>query len=451
MSYKTRLFIPAVVAALGGFLFGYDTGVISSAIVFLKRTFPFTSFEEEMIVGILSFGAILGAMVGGPISDYIGRKKTILISSATYILAAFVQAFAPSISVIVVGRLIVGCGIGMSVTVGPLYIAELAYREKRGMLVICYQLAITLGILASYFFGYLVAHSQNWHLLFLIAIIPAGLQFLIMLFLPESPRWFIGLGRKDEAIAILKKYRASEQDVHLEVEHIDQNMSHGIALWEDLAQPAVKAALLVGVTVTVVQQATGINAVLYYAPTIFEFAGFSLKGAAFLASSAIGIFNVLMTLLAFYLIDKVGRKPLLTIGLTGIILTLLLLSVGFLLHSSELKATITLIALVLFVGFFAISLGAIGFLLNSEIYPLKVRGKAMGIAICSNWIANFIITASFLTLVKTFGQSITFCIYALIGLLGLFFVLKKVPETKGKSLEEIEVFFENEVKKPMQQ
>jgi sugar porter (SP) family MFS transporter len=446
MSYNTRLFIPAIFAALGGFLFGYDTGVISSAIVFLKESFSFSPFEEEMIVGILSFGAILGAMIGGPISDTIGRKKTILISSLIYIIAAFLQAFAPTISMLILGRLIVGTGIGISVTVGPLYIAELAYREKRGMLVICYQLAITIGILVSYYFGFLVADTKNWPLLFLVAAVPAATQFLGMLFLPESPRWFIGRGRREEARAILKKYRSSEQDVELEIKHVEENIKHNVATWEDLTKPVVKAALLVGVTVTVVQQATGINAVLYYAPTIFEFAGFSIQGAAFLASTAIGVFNVLMTILAFYLIDRVGRRPLLLVGLTGIVCTLVLLSIGFLLDSDILKATITLIALILFVGFFATSLGAIGFLLNSEIYPLKVRGKAMGIAICANWAANFIITASFLTLINTLGKTITFSIYAIIGFLGFLFVLKKVPETKGKSLEEIENFFESTAK-----
>jgi sugar porter (SP) family MFS transporter len=437
------LAIVSAVAAIGGLLFGYDTGVISGAILYIKQQYVLTTFQEEIIISIVSLGAVFGALSGGPLSDRIGRKKIVLASSLVFIISAIGLSFSGSVNQLIFWRLIVGFAIGVSSATAPLYIAELAPRTIRGGLVTINQLFITIGILASYLIGLLFVDTQSWRLMFAIAAIPAAIQFTVMCFFPESPRYLTNIGDTKGALKILTRFRGNEEDAALEIQHIEKMISSRKPRWSELLSKKVRPALLAGVGVTVIQQITGINTIIYYAPTIFRFAGFGSDRAALLATTWVGVVNVLMTFVAIYLLDKVGRKPLLLLGLGGMVVSLLVLGIGFSLSASTaVVGVISLVCLFTYIASFASSLGPVGWLLNSEIYPLHIRGKAMGVATCANWVSNFIVTATFLNLIHFLGKGGTFWLYGLIGFLGFFFIWKKIPETKGKSLEEIEEFWQ---------
>ena len=433
----------SLVAALGGLLFGYDTGVISGAILFIKKEFVLTIFQQELIIGMVSLGAVFGAICGGPFSDKYGRKKIVLAASIIFIVSALGLSFSDSVTEMIIWRFIVGVAIGISSTTAPLYIAELAPSKIRGALVSINQLAITIGILVSYLIGLLFVHTESWRIMFGIAVIPAAVQFIVMSFFPESPRSLINHNKSKEALAILTHYRGSKHAAEKEVleiqKHKEKRAAQKQSHFKELLGKSLRLPLMAGLGITIIQQITGINTIIYYAPTIFQFAGFESNRAAILATTWVGTINVLMTFLAIYLIDKVGRKPLLIWGLSGMILSLIALGIGFSYQGGEqVIGTISMITLLTYIACFAFSLGPIAWLLNSEIYPLHLRGAAMGVATCTNWIFNFIVTVTFLNLIHLLGKSGTFWLYAIVGIIGLIFVIKKIPETKGKSLEEIE-------------
>ena len=304
----------------------------------------------------------------------------------------------------------------------------------RGALVTLNQLAITIGILGAYLIGLLLVDTQSWRLMFGLAAIPAALQFLVMSFFPESPRFLTKIGNTKRAFKVLKRFRGTEEDVALEIAHIEKMGKKQKAHWKELFNQRVRPALLAGIGLTVIQQVTGINTIIYYAPTIFQFAGFTSDRAALLATSWVGVVNVLVTFVAIYLLDKVGRKPLLLFGLGGMILSLIVLGLGF--HTNALPneavGLIAIICLFVYIASFAYSLGPGGWLINSEIYPLHIRGIAMGIATCANWLSNFLITSTFLNLVNFLGKTATFWLYAFIGIFGMLFIWRRVPENKSK-------------------
>lgn len=440
---KFLLILISIMAAIGGFLFGYDTGVISDAILFIKEEYAVSSTQESLIVSIVSLGAIAGALLAGPANDRFGRKKVVITSSIFFILSALALAWSPTVSWIIVGRLIVGVAIGVTSATAPVYIAELSPRSMRGALVSLNQLCITIGILIAYLAGYAFASVSGWREMFAIAAIPAAIQLIFMFFFPESPRYLVTHGHREKAQKILERFRGSPEDARLECEHIIKvDEEEGRLPGRAVFSKSVRPALIAGVGLTVIQQVTGINTIIYFAPTIFKFAGFATNKTAILASLCVGIVNVVMTFLAIYLLDRWGRKPLLILGLSGMIVSLGLLGSGFLFASTNpLVGWIALIAMLAYIACFAFSLGPIGWLINSEIYPLKIRGRAMGIATCANWIANFAVTYSFLFFINNIGKAFTFWMYGLIGILGLYFIIRLIPETKYKSLEEIEEFF----------
>lgn len=436
------LAIISAVAAIGGLLFGYDTGVISGAILYIKQDYALSTFQEELIISMVSLGAIFGALVGGPLCDKLGRKKVVLASSLVFIISAIGLSLSDGANQLIFWRLIVGFAIGISSTTAPLYIAELSPRSIRGGLVTINQLFITIGILASYLIGLVFVDTQSWRIMFAIAMIPAAIQFIVMCFFPESPRYLTNIGDKTKALSILKRFRGTEEDAALEIAHIEKMMRRRKPHWKELLSKSIRPALLAGVGVTFIQQITGINTIIYYAPTIFKFAGYHSDQAALLATTWVGVVNVLMTFVAIYLLDKIGRKPLLLFGLGGMVLALIVLGIIFFQTANDaIVSIICLASLFLYISCFAFSLGPIGWLLNSEIYPLHIRGKAMGVAISANWISNFIVTVTFLNLILLLGKSGTFWLYGLIGFLGLIFIWRRVPETKAKSLEEIEEFW----------
>ncbi len=434
------------ITAIAGLLFGYDTGVISSAILFIRKDYVLTTTQESLIVAIVSLGAILGALIGGPLSDRVGRKKIVIASSILFILSSISLAWSPTIEWLIIGRLVVGIAIGVSSATAPLYISELAPRSFRGALVTLNQLFITIGIFLAYIAGLALAQSHGWRTMFVLAAVPAFLQFVVMLFFPESPRWLVFKNRIEEAKTILTRYRGSREDVELEVAHIQKHAGEKEGTWSDLLSKKARPSIIAGVGLTCIQQATGINTVIYFAPTIFQFAGFKSDIAAISATFWVGLINVLATFIAIYLLDKAGRKPLLTVGLSGMIVSLLTLGFGFFLPTpspefGNLVGWISLVSLIFYVACFAFSLGPNGWLINSEIYALNIRGRAMGLATCANWATNFIVTFTFLRLIGAMGKGGTFWLYALVGVFGLWFIKKKIPETKGKSLEEIEDFW----------
>lgn len=443
-SIKQRwlLAIISSVAAIGGLLFGYDTGVISGAILYIQQEYPITVFQEELIISMVSLGAVFGALLGGPLSDRLGRKKIVLSSSLVFIVSAIGLSLSRGVSELIFWRLLVGFAIGVSSATAPLYIAELSPRYIRGALVTINQLFITIGILASYLIGLLFVKSESWRLMFALAAAPAAFQFIVMSFFPESPRYLTKMGKKKQAFSVLKRLRGTEEDASLEIAHIEKMITKKKPHCSELLSKKMRPALLAGIGVIVIQQITGINTIIYYAPTIFKFAGFASNKAALIATTCVGTINVLMTFVAIYLLDKVGRKPLLFFGLGGMVLSLLALGIGFAQTGNEtVVGYISLLSLFTYIASFACSLGPIGWLLNSEIYPLHIRGRAMGIATSTNWIANFIVTATFLNLIHFLGKSGTFWLYGAIGFLGIFFIWRWVPETKAKSLEEIEEFW----------
>ncbi len=428
----------AALSALGGLLFGYDTGVISGAILFIRQDFALSDFTVGLVVSAVLIGAVIGAAIGGDVSDHFGRRKVIIAAAVIFALGAVGTATVPDVSLLILGRIAVGVAIGIASEVTPLYISEMSPSSMRGSLVSLNQLAITIGIVVSYLVDFSLSVFQGWRYMLVLAAVPAVILGIGMLPLPDTPRWLINHNEADKARKVLKRIRGKD-DVEGEVKEIQDGLKKQQGGRAELFNPLVKPALIIGVSLAIFQQVTGINTVIYYAPTIFQFAGITSASSAILATVAVGVVNVILTIVAILLLDRVGRRPLLLIGLAGMSLSLTLLGAVFFLPSllSSL-GDLAVIGLMLYVGSFAIGLGPVFWLLISEIYPLRVRGLAMSIASEANWGSNLIIALTFLTLVQLLGRSGTFWLYALVGVGAWVFAFLLVPETKGKTLEEIE-------------
>jgi sugar porter (SP) family MFS transporter len=383
-------------------------------------------------------GAASAALGGGRLSDRLGRRVTLMLTSVIFMLGALICAFAGSFETLLVGRTIVGLGIGLASTTVPVYISEVSPPKARGWQVSLFQLAITIGILVAYLVDYMFAASAGWRWMLGLAVVPGLILGLGMLYLPESPRWLAKRGQTDKALEILRRIRGSS-NVADEFQEIQSTLAQGgeRGHWSDLVSPAVRPALVVGIGLAVFQQITGINTVIYYAPTILQSAGISSASGAILATAGIGVVNVVMTLVSMWLIDRMGRRPLLLTGTAGIVATLGILGFAFLKPGGGL-ARVAVVTLMAYVASFAISLGPIFWLLISEIYPLKIRGLAEGTAAASNWAANLLVSLTFLTLVQALGPARTFWLYALFGVAAWIFSYYLVPETKGRTLEQIE-------------
>ncbi len=429
----------SVIAAFAGLLFGYHSSVISGAILFISEQMNFTFFQEEIIVSTLLVGALLGAILGGLITDNIGRKNSLFVCAFLFIIGTIFLCIANSFSQLLIGRFIVGIGIGIASLTAPLYISEMAPTEHRGALVSINQLAITFGILLSYGIDYFFSEIKDWREMFAFSFIPTAIFLLGLFFIPETPTWLAGKGRRHKAEKILRKVhrtKADDTDVILE----EKEGSEEIVKWSHLFEKSIRPALLVGIGISIFQQITGINTIIYYAPRIFQFAGFESASIAILATMGLGAVNFIMTIIAIWIIDIVGRKPLLLIGLSGMVLSLGTLAYCILTKTTS-DDTASVVSLMFYVAFFAISIGPIAWLIISEIYPAGIRGRAMGIATFANWVFNYFVSLTFLSLLSFFGVGGTFLLYAIIGLFAIWFVYKKVPETKGKTFEQIQMFW----------
>jgi SP family galactose:H+ symporter-like MFS transporter len=440
---RAYVFLAAAFAGLGGLLFGYDTGVISGALLFLKNDFTLTSTDLGIIVSGVLAGAATGALSGGRLADIFGRRRLLIVTAIIFAVGAVLCAAAPSALDLILGRIVVGLGIGLASGTVPVYISEISPAKDRGWQVSLFQLAITVGILLAYLVDYLFAAIQGWRWMLGLAVVPAAIFGLGMYFLPESPRWLVKQGRRSEAKEVLARVRGTS-DVGAELDEIERSFvgsgEHGS--FSDLFHASLRPALVVGIGLAIFQQVTGINTVIYYAPLIIQSAGISSASGAILATAGIGLVNVLMTVVAIWLIDREGRRPLLLTGIAGMAITLGLLGLVFRMnvHSGGL-AWLAVIGMMVYVASFAISLGPIFWLLISEIYPLKIRSSAEGLAATFNWGSNLVVTLTFLSLLQILGATWTFWLYGIMAVAAWIFSYFYVPETKGRTLEEIEQFW----------
>lgn len=428
-------------AAVGGLLFGFDTGVIAGAMLFIVPEFHLGPAEQGLVVSAVTFGALFGALVGGASSDAIGRRWTNIAAGLSFVAGSIFSAIAPNVYVLIASRVLIGLAIGLTSVAAPMYIAELSPARNRGKLVSLFQLAITIGILVSYVVDRALAPEHAWRWMLGLAVIPGSLLVLGMIAMPESPRWLMKKGAENAARQALSLVR-SVSEIDSEVKEIHEDLEHNRpAAWHELLMPGLRPALLVGVGLAVLQQVTGINTIIYYAPQIFQKAGLSSATTALAATAGIGVVNVLSTLIAIWLVDRLGRKPLLLAGLIGMTASLLVLGAAQRFGSTfdvsqGWIAPITVAFVGLYIVCFAFSLGPVVWLMISEIFPNRARARAAGVSTAANWMANFLVSLSFPVLQAMMGPSLWF-LYASMGVAAFIFVVGWVPETKGKSLEEI--------------
>lgn len=433
------VYVAVGIAALGGLLFGYDTGVISGAILFVKGEFGLSATMEELVVSAVLVGAVLGASAGGALTGRFGRRWLIILAGVVFTVSAIGTAFAPTVGWLIVARVVSGIGIGIASFISPMYIAEIVPAKVRGSLVAVNMLAITTGIVVAYLVDYAFSASHGWRIMFGLAAVPAVGLIIGMWWLPDSPRWLISRSRVDEARKVLKRARTTA-DVDREIKDIQQSgAQQGEGGMAGLLQPSLRMSMIVGLGLAIFQQITGINTVIYYAPTIFKFAGISGAGPAILAGAGLAAVMWCCHVVAIFLLDRVGRRPLLLTGVAGQIVGLAILGAAFQFPQlASFKSDVAIGGLVIYVACFAFGLGPIFWLLISEIYPLKNRGVAMSAVTVTNWAMNLLVAVTFLTLVSLLGHARTFWLYGLVAVGAWIFFYRFVPETKGKSLEQIE-------------
>jgi sugar porter (SP) family MFS transporter len=510
---KSSVVLTALIVALGGFLMGFDASVISGVIKFIEPEFNLSKIELGWAVASLSLAATAGMIFAGPLSDRFGRTIVLKASALLYAFSAFLAALAPSFIVLVMARMLAGLGVGASLILAPMYIAEISPSDKRGKLVSFNQLNIVVGISVAFFTNYLIVHLSKsnaswveslrlkeyiWRWMLGIEFLPATIYFFLLLFIPQSPRWLVMKGRYDEALNIMKKF--DDDNAEKVISEIKDNVSKESAPKQktpvkDLFLPAMKLVLTIGIVIAVLQQITGINSVFFYAPMIFEQSGIGTD-AAFIQAILVGLTNVVFTIVAMVLIDRLGRKPLLIIGISFITISMFLLAYGFnsakyeltdasssklpseinkvqlapvmnkiyksdtefknvvkkamgeevekkyesefISASITMNPTLILIGILGFVAAFAVSLGPVMWVLFSELFPNAIRGTAISFVGFINSAISFLVQLVFPWELATLGSSGTFLLYGLFALIGLGFIWKLLPETKGRSLEELE-------------
>jgi sugar porter (SP) family MFS transporter len=429
--------------ALGGVLFGYDTGVISGAVLFIPNDFKLTPFVKGAVVAGLLLGAMIGAAGAGRLSDRLGRRRLIIAAAVVFTGGALLAALAPSVEVLIAARVILGLAVGTAALVVPLYLSEIAPTDVRGAIASLNQMMIVVGILAAFIVNAILASSGNWRLMLGLAAAPALILLVGMVFMPETPRYLVHAGEEDTARAVLEDLPGDErpQERIEEIHEVEQEES-GVGLRALLRAKWVRPALLVAAGLGVFQQLVGINTIIYYAPTTLTNVGFA-KTSAIYANLIIGVINVAMTVIAIKIIDRVGRKPMLFAGAAGMVTSLIVLGVSLSVlptphHPGDPAAVITLVCLATFIASFAATWGPVVWVMLPEVLPLSVRGTAMGVAVFGNWAANFLVAQTFPPLIAQFTPGPVFLGYAVLGILAALFVKAFVAETKGRSLEEIE-------------
>ncbi len=453
-SYKFYLVLITVVASLGGLLFGFDMAVISGVLPFVRKQFDLTAFQEGLFVSSALIGCIVGVAFSGDLSDRLGRKKLLFLSALLFLISAIGCALVHSLNLLIIARLIGGVGVGIASIVVPLYLSEIAPTNVRGRLVTCYQLAITVGILLAYITNsLLLSHSELnmasvtgtltdlvfvtevWRGMFSIGSILAVLFLIGLFFVPESPRWLLRKGFKLEGLRILNKINnGKEQPANaVNIEERDET-----GTYKELFNPTLRKALLLGILLPLFSQLSGINAIIYFGPSILNDAGIALSNS-FLGQVIFGIANLVFTFIAIWKVDEWGRRPLYIAGTIGA--TVSLIATGVLFYLGLTTSIFLIISMTLFLACFAFSIGPLKFVVASEIFPTKIRGKAMGVSIMVMWVADTIMGQVTPILLKEAGTAVTFWVFGFFCFIAFITVYKLLPETKGKSLEEIETFW----------
>ena len=432
---KNQLLIFSSVAALGGLLFGFDTGVISGAIHFIKVEFYLNAYQEGFAVSSLMIACVIGALFAGPIADWTGRKKVLILCAVLFTISTILSALPRSFTELVIARFIGGMGVGMASVVSPMYIAEISPAKIRGRLVALNQLAIVVGILLSYLSNWLLVDTgiNNWRYMLVAEILPA-ITFLVgLFFIPESPRWLTKEGLEKEALDVLNIVAGAANADH-ELQEVKKSLSEKSTSLKELLHPSLRRVLIVGILFSLFAHITGIDTIIYYGPIIFLESGFKTD-SALLASVMIGITNLIFTFVGMAMVDKAGRKFLLLVGLAGMGISMTL--VGLCMQSDMISAKWTLLWIMTYIASFAMSIGVVIWVYLSEIYPTRVRGQALSVATMVLWLGNVILTQLFPVMMERFGGG-TFYIFSFICLLAFIFTWTMVKETKGVSLEEIE-------------
>jgi sugar porter (SP) family MFS transporter len=429
---------------IGSFLFGYDTGVVSGALLFIKDEFALSSFEQGSVVSVLLLGAMVGALFIGRVSDRFGRRATLGVLGVVFAVGVALAALANGYAMLMLGRIVMGLGVGgVSATV-PTYLSEISPAQIRGRMLTLNQLMITIGLLAAYIVNVVFSGSEDWRAMFWAGAIPALGLALAALRLPESPAWLINSGRTADARAmigsvageagadqVIERYRREEVERRREQAEHPEPERRGLGV---LLAPRVRPALVVGLVLAAVQQFAGINTIIYYAPTIMQETGLSASNAIYY-SVAIGVINLAMTVVSLRLIDRLGRRPLLLMSLAGMLVSLVLLGLAFV---ADLSSVITLLCILVYIMAFAVGMGPVFWVLLGEIFPPRERAEGSSAGSTVNWMANFAVSLAFLPLVGAIGQGETFWLFAVICAFGVWFVGRYVPETRERNFDQVD-------------
>lgn len=430
------------VAAVGGLLFGYDTAVVAGAIGFIQKKFELSAAMMGWIASCALIGCVAGAMFSGYLSDKLGRKKVLILSSILFTISSIGTAIPQNLNLFVVFRIIGGLGIGIASMISPMYITECAPAEIRGRLVSINQLGIVSGILLIYFVNAGIAGlydewwnvNTGWRWMFGSGIFPSIIFLILLFFVPESPRWLAQVGRTGEAETVLTKINGSVK-AKAELKEIEEAINTETSSFSELFRPGLRTALFIGIILSIFSQATGINAIMYYAPEIFKSTGDG-SDSALLQTILVGIVNLLFTIVAIKYVDKAGRKGLLLAGSAGMAICLAIIGTAFYLQA--VRGYLVLVAILAYIACFATSLGPLTFVVIAEIFPNRARGRAMSICLFFLWTAVYFVSQFFPILLESIGSAYTFWIFMATSIVAFLFVWKMVPETKGKTLEEIE-------------
>ncbi len=450
---KTYLWFTCMVAALGGLLFGYDTAVISGTIGLLRTQFELSSAMEGTLVSSVLLGSIVGCLIAGYLSDKFGRKKVLILAGVLFIIASLGCGIAPDFAFLVSIRLVGGIGVGIASVLSGMYISEISPPQVRGRMTSLFQFAITIGILVALFvnamlkgiadnstgeiaqgFFHWMVVEETWRGMLIVMLVPAALFTSSLFFVPESPRWLVQQGIVGKAKKILNKI-ADEETTEKEILAINETLNEKSIRLTDLVKPGLRKALFVALFLAIVSELSGITVIFYYGPDILEKAGLKLSDALG-GFVSVGIVNVLFTIIALWKLDSVGRRPLLFVGNAGAFLSLI--SLGFCFMTGNTEGILPVVFICAFVGFFAFSMGPIKWVVMSEIFPTRIRGRAVAIASLSVWITDFILNLVFPMIREAMGMAGIFFLFSLFLVPQFFFIWKVMPETKGKTLEEIE-------------
>ncbi|MEO8400971.1 MAG: sugar porter family MFS transporter [Gammaproteobacteria bacterium] len=442
---KKNFFVLCIagLVSIGGILYGYDMGVISGALLFIKNTIPMNDTEVGMIVGAVLGGGLIGTLIAGPVSDRFGRRILILASSVIFIFGVSAILLANSFLMLLLARLLLGMGVGVVAVAVPLYVAEIVPSKDRGKYVTFFQLLLTFGIVAAYFVDLLFTSSGNWRAMFAVLLIPSFILFFGMFFLPETPRWLIANDQLATAKQVLRRIRQSEREVESDVKEIQTSLLEiRKETWGELFSHELLLPSLIAIAIAIFNQLTGINSFLQYAPLILKNAGISSNFVSMLGSAGIGVLNFLFTIIAITLIDTLGRRPLLLLGVGGVVLSELFLgAVNYFIPNSPNAGILSLIGLLFYIMFFAVGPGVVVWLAISELFPTQVRGKGIAVCLFFNSLASTLLATFFLPLVKHLGVAQTYWLFAFFSTLYFLVTYFFLPETKARSLEEIQHYF----------